>query len=105
MPSKEKYGAQPPIEILRQFFDYGGWYDRKEQDFIEYKNILINSCMTLGRPIVSLRLLWHFIPLFYPEIEENNLKEIFKEYFEVYFFNYPNPIRKLRDTIVEVTIS
>ena len=105
MPSKEKYGAQPPIEILRQFFDYGGWYDRKEQDFIQYKNILINSCMTLGRPIVSLRLLWHFIPLFYPEIEENNLKEIFKEYFEVFFFKYPNPIRKLRDTIVEGAIS
>lgn len=30
MPTKERYGSQPPIEILRQYFDYGGWYDRKE---------------------------------------------------------------------------
>ena len=79
MPTKERYGAQPPIEILRQYFDYGGWYDRKEQDFINFRNMLINSCLTLGRPIVSLRLLWHFIPFSFSEIDDITMKEIFKE--------------------------
>ena len=37
MPSKEKYGAQPPIEILRQHMHWGGWWDRKE---IEWRQLI-----------------------------------------------------------------
>lgn len=29
MPYVEEYGAQPPIELMRLYLDYKGFYDKK----------------------------------------------------------------------------
>jgi hypothetical protein len=33
MPALDKYGSQPPIELLRQVIDQGGFYDRQKLFF------------------------------------------------------------------------
>lgn len=30
MPKLDRYGSQPPIELLRQYQDFGGLYDREK---------------------------------------------------------------------------
>lgn len=30
MPKLDSYGSQPPIELLRQFQDFSGFYDREK---------------------------------------------------------------------------
>ena len=37
MPAVEIYGAQPPIELMRQYCDHLGWYDRKQIGELGYE--------------------------------------------------------------------
>lgn len=47
MPPKEVCGAQPPLELIRQWVDYGFWYDKTKQCTKYVKNMQFICAMTL----------------------------------------------------------
>ncbi|CAE7685039.1 DNAH1, partial [Symbiodinium sp. KB8] len=80
MPQREKYFAQPPIELLRQWCDYGGWYDRKERSFRKIVDTILLAAMGPpggGRNPITARMIRHFNVINYTPMDDESMFTIF----------------------------
>ena len=80
MPAKEEYGAQPPIELLRQWMDHGGWYDTKQNTFTEIVDVVFIAAMGPpggGRTQITQRYVRHFNLLNIVAFDAASLRSIF----------------------------
>ncbi|XP_059157269.1 dynein axonemal heavy chain 6-like [Physella acuta] len=81
MPAPEEYGAQPPLELLRQFLEMGGFYDTKKmvwKDILDV--ILVAACGPPGggRNPTTPRLLKHFSLFALPQPSTKSLQHIYQ---------------------------
>lgn len=100
MPEKEVYGAQPPLELIRQWIDYGFWYDQQNQSQKNIKNMLLIGAMGPpggGRYSISGRLTSRFsvINLTFPE--EPQISTIYNSMLHQHFKSFDESVRNLSE--------
>ncbi|CAM9544257.1 unnamed protein product [Chrysoparadoxa australica] len=108
MPQREYYGAQPPIELLRQWFDSGGWYDRKSLQFRQIIDVIfVCACGPPGggRNPVTARFYRHFSVLGYTAMEDESLKLIFGTILGNFMERFSDPCKELVEPIVNASIN
>ncbi|KAL8439659.1 hypothetical protein Efla_004567 [Eimeria flavescens] len=107
MPQKEEFGAQPPLELLRQWFDHTGWYDRKTLQFQEVVDIGFVAAMGPpggGRNEISGRLLRHYCILALDELQRTSVEKIFSTLSQHCFQQFSQDIQVLTGSLVAATI-
>ncbi|GJQ70897.1 hypothetical protein Trydic_g814 [Trypoxylus dichotomus] len=107
MPKLERYGAQPPIELLRQFLDYKGLYDREKLFWKDILDVVI--CIACappggGRNPLTPRFVRHFGMLLIPPPNDFSLKQIFRAIMKGFLDDFSNDVRDLGDSMVVAAV-
>ena len=108
MPKRETYGAQPPIELVRQWMDHKGWYQRdsKEKEFRTVVDIILVSAMGPpggGRSPVTNRLQRHYNYLTYTELASQSVSMIFTKILGRFFSGFEAEVKEQLAKLVEAT--
>lgn len=110
MPQVEVYGAQPPIELLRQWFDHANWYDRKDQTKITLTDVQLMCAMGPpggGRNNITARFLRHFNMIAINEFDDGSMKTIFSKILGWHFMvkNFSEPFRAIVPKVIDATLA
>ncbi|XP_041110137.1 dynein heavy chain 3, axonemal-like isoform X2 [Polyodon spathula] len=107
MPTKERYGAQPPIELLRQCTEHGYCFDRKDSSMLHIQDTSIVVAMAPpsgGRQAVTPRFLRHFNVISIDAFSEDTMKSIFQPVMDWHFNRgFENSLKRYSRILVWAT--
>ncbi len=109
MPEIEEYGAQPPLELLRQLIDSHGWYDLETKDFHQIIDTQVVAAMGPpggGRNHISPRVLRHFSVICLTEFSGETMSTIYNTILAWYVnaVGMPSGVTELASTVVAATL-
>jgi dynein heavy chain len=97
MPMLDICGAQPPVELLRQWMDTKGWYDRRNVGkFMEVVDVTLVAAMGPpggGRNPVTPRFTRHFNLVSFVEMEDESLQHIFTTILDSFFGRFNEDVQ------------
>lgn len=104
MPKKEIFGAQPPIEVLRQYLDHKGWYNRKDLTFMHLEDIILLAAMGPpggGRTRITDRMCRHFNLIAYTELDADTVTRIFSVLLGHFLKRFAENIKEMLPELVD----
>ncbi|XP_069482525.1 dynein axonemal heavy chain 6 [Ambystoma mexicanum] len=107
MPKLDRYGSQPPIELLRQYQDFGGFYDREKLFWKDIQDVTIAAACAPpggGRNLVTPRFFRHFSMLCLPTPSEHSLKQIFQAILNGFLNEFPPAVKQTAASIVDAAV-
>lgn len=82
LPTAERHGAQPPIELLRQYLEFKGFYDRDKffwKEVVDSVLLAVGGLPGGGRHPLCPRFIRHFAAVFcLPSSNEESMRAIFQ---------------------------
>lgn len=107
MPSKDTFGSQPPLELLRQWIDYSFWYDREKQTQREIRDMYLLGSMGPpggGRTEISERFQSRFnlINMTFPS--EQQIVRIFGTMINQKLQDFDEGVKPIGSIITKATI-
>ena len=107
MPRADRYGFQPPIELLRQWVDYGYWYDKQKvvkNQICDFQLLAAMEKPGGGRPPLSNRMASKFHLLNFTVPSNQQMQKIFDTIANVKFAGFYEEIKSLIEPIALSTV-
>jgi dynein heavy chain, axonemal len=107
MPSRDLYGSQGPLELIRQWLDHNHWSDLIDTSRLELIDLLFIGAMGMpgGSNFIPKRLYRHMFCLSVDSFEESTLMRIFSSIGEWHFAKgYTDTVARLARNLAAAII-